>query len=229
MAKRRRVGNLLALAVLAALVERPRHPYEIAAVLRARGKDQDMPIKWGSLYTVVANLERHGLLAAVESGRQGRRPERTVYRITEAGRAELVDWTRELIAVPEREQPRFEAGLSVLGVLAPDEALDLLRQRLDRLEGQLAAQRAALAGHAREVPRIFLIEAEYDLAVREAEATWVRGLLDELTTGALPGLAEWRAWHETGAVPPEWADLAEKGTDPHSDLADLAERGTEPH
>ncbi|MDG4804525.1 PadR family transcriptional regulator [Micromonospora sp. WMMD980] len=215
MAKRRRVGNLLALAVLSVLVERPRHPYEIATVLRERGKDQDMPIKWGSLYTVVANLERHGLLAAVESGRQGRRPERTVYRITDAGRTELVDWTRELVAVPEREHPRFEAGLSVLGALHPTEATELLRRRLDRLTGQLDAQRAALARHAREVPRLFLVEAEYDLAVREAEATWVRGLLDELTTGSLPGLAAWRAWHETGAMPPEWAQPAERGTEEH--------------
>lgn len=215
MAKRRRVGNLLALAVLSALVERPRHPYEIATVLRERGKDQDMPIKWGSLYTVVANLERHGLLAAVESGRQGRRPERTVYRITDAGRAELVDWTRELVAVPEREHPRFEAGLSVLGALTPAEATEALRQRLDRLTEQLAAQRAALARHAREVPRLFLVEAEYDLAVREAEATWVRGLLEELTTGSLPGMAAWQAWHETGAMPPEWAEPAERGTEAH--------------
>lgn len=214
MATRRPVGNLLALAVLSVVIDRPMHPYEMATVLRARGKDQDMPIKWGSLYTVVRNLERHGLLAAVESGRQGRRPERTVYRITDAGRAELTDWTRELVAVPERERPRFEAGLSMLGVLPPDEATELLRQRLDRLESQLAEERAALARHLREVPRIFLIEVEYDLAVREAEAAWVRGLLDELTTGSLPGLAEWRAWHETGAVPPEWAELAERGSDP---------------
>ncbi|MFJ8580382.1 PadR family transcriptional regulator [Micromonospora sp. NPDC093277] len=213
MAKRRRVGNLLALAVLSAVVQRPMHPYEMAAVLRERGKDQDMPIKWGSLYTVVANLTRHGLLAAVESGRQGRRPERTVYRITDAGLEELADWTRELIGVPEREHPRFEAGLSVLGVLRPDEATELLRQRLDRLEDQLAGQRAELARVAREVPRIFLIEAEYDLAVRAAEADWIRGLLDELITGSLPGLAQWRAWHETGAVPPEWAELAERGTE----------------
>src|SRR2546426_6652917 len=101
MAKRRKVSNLLALAVLGVLVQRPMHPYEMASVLRARGKDQDLPIKWGSLYTVVRNLDKHGLLEAAESARQGGRPERTIYRITEAGRAELVDWTRELVSTPE--------------------------------------------------------------------------------------------------------------------------------
>src|SRR6185312_10869947 len=121
--KRRRVGSLLALAVLAVVRERPVHPYEMASVLRARGKDQDMPIKWGSLYTVVGNLEKHGLIEVAGSERSGARPERTVYRITAAGREELADWVRELIGTPEREQPRFEAGLSVLGVLQAAQAV----------------------------------------------------------------------------------------------------------
>jgi DNA-binding PadR family transcriptional regulator len=212
MAKRRRVGNLLALAVLSTLMERPRHPYDMASVLRARGKEQDMQIKWGSLYTVVQNLERHGLIEAVESSRQGARPERTTYRITDSGTAELKDWIRELVSTPERELHRFEAGLSVMGVLGPDECIALLRQRLDRLEPDLANGRSSLADAAREVPRMFLIEAEYDIAIREAEVAWVRSLLDELTTGTFPGVDGWRTWHATGQIPPEIAELAERGT-----------------
>jgi DNA-binding PadR family transcriptional regulator len=192
---------MLALAILSTVIERPMHPYEIASLLRERGKDQDMQIKWGSFYTVVQNLERHGLLEAVETVRAGARPERTVYRITDAGHAELEDWLRELIAVPEREPPKFEGALSVVGVLPPDEVISLLRQRLERLESQLAAQREALEGFSRDVPRLFLVEAEFDLAIREAEANWVRGLLGELTSGTMPGLAQWRAWHETRRPP----------------------------
>jgi DNA-binding PadR family transcriptional regulator len=215
VAKRRKVSNMLGLAVLSAVVMKPMHPYEMASVLRQWGKDQDMAIKWGSLYTVVQNLEKHGFLKATESVRHGGRPERTVYRLTEAGREELVDWVRELIGVPERENPRFEAGLSVLGVLGPDEAMALLRQRLTALEEQLAEQRARHVAAAAEVPRIFLIEGEFDLAIREAEAAWVRSLLVELTDGSLPGLDQWRQIHETGQFPPEFVDMAERGTDTH--------------
>ena len=107
---KRKIANTLALAVLGLLQERPMHPYEMASVLRERGKDQDMPIKWGSLYTVVANLEKHGLVAATGSVRQGGRPERTVYAITDAGRAELTDWVRELLADPERRSALAAAG-----------------------------------------------------------------------------------------------------------------------
>ncbi|WP_030924076.1 PadR family transcriptional regulator [Streptosporangium amethystogenes] len=211
MAKRRKVGNMLALAVLSAVYAKPMHPYEMASVLRERGKDQDMRFKWGSLYTVVRNLEKHGFLAVVESIRDGAHPERTIYRITDAGREELVDWVRELIAVPEREQPRFEAGLSVWGVIPPDEVTGLLQQRLALLEKEVAGQREALAGCSREIPRLFLVESEYDLAIREAEMNWTRSLLDELTTGSFPDLAMWRTWHETGWIPPEIEELTERG------------------
>ncbi len=211
MAKRRKVGNLLALAVLSTLVQRPMHPYEMAGVLRERGKDQDMPIKWGSLYTVVDNLEKHGFVAATESVRQGGRPQRTVYAITDAGRAELTDWVRELLATPEPEQPRFAAALSVMAAIPPDEASALLRERLATLREQLAQQRDALAESAREIPRLFLVETEYELAIRQAEADWVADLLAELATGAFPGQQLWRRFHETGEIPAEIAELAERG------------------
>ncbi|MEV3926548.1 PadR family transcriptional regulator [Actinomadura coerulea] len=210
MAKRRKVGNLLGLAVLSTVTARPMHPYEMASLMRARGKDRDMDIKWGSFYTVVGNLEKHGFLAVEGSAREGARPERTVYRITDAGRDELADWVRELIGVPERERPRFEAGLSVLGALGPDEVAALLRGRLDSMEREIAADQAALDGE-KEVPRLFLLEAEYDLAMRRAEAAWVRGLLAEIEDGALPHLDLWRSFHATGEMPPEIAELAERG------------------
>ncbi len=117
---RRKVANPLALAVLACLEERSMHPYEMATTMRARHKDESIKLNFGSLYTVVEALQRHGLIEAQETEREGRRPERTVYRITEAGSAELFDWLSELISVPGKEYLRFEAGLSLLPVLTPD-------------------------------------------------------------------------------------------------------------
>ena len=214
MAKRRKVGNLLALAVLSAVVTRPMHPYEIASVMREREKDRDMQIKWGSLYRVVQNLEKHGFLEPVQRERRGGRPERTVYRITGAGRAELEDWARELLGVPERDDLRFRAGLSVAGVLSPDEVIALLAERVRVLDAEIAAERAELARHAERIPRVFLVESEYELAIRTAEAEWARGLLREMTDGSLPGMDEWRRFHRTGELPDDLRELAERGTDP---------------
>lgn len=212
MAQRRKVNNLLAVAVLGTVVQRPMHPYEMASLLRARGKEDDLVIKWGSLYTVVRNLAKHGFLEVLESTREGARPERTVYRITDAGRAELVDWVRELVSNPQPERPRFKAGLSVLAALTPEEVESLLRHRLDALEQANAALGESLARYGKDVPRLFLLEDEYDLAVREAEAAWVRSVLDELTAGSFPGLALWQQWHTTGEVPAELTELAERGS-----------------
>jgi DNA-binding PadR family transcriptional regulator len=211
MAARRKVGNLLALAVLSTVAQRPMHRYEMASIMRARGKDQDMDIKWGSLYTVVDNLLKHGYLEVIGASRQGARPERTIYQITETGTRELVDWTRELLSVVDPEHPRFAAGLSVLAVLPPDEVIDLLQIRLDILQQSLAAQRAMITAASDQVPRLFLLENEYTLALADAEAAWLKTLLDELNGGTHPDLERWRTWHATGKMPDDLAAVAERG------------------
>lgn len=199
MPARRKVASLLALAVLSVLHERPMHRYEMAAVIRARGKDEDMGVKLGSLYTVVENLAKHGFLEVVGQSREGGRPERTVYRITDAGREEMLDWTRELLATPSPEQPSFAAGLSVLGALPPAEVIALLRHRLGLLDESVTRRREALEANGADVPRLFLVEDEYKLAITSAEADWTRSLLEELTSGTHPSLPGWQAWHAAGA------------------------------
>ncbi|WP_042437170.1 PadR family transcriptional regulator [Streptacidiphilus albus] len=207
---KRKLSNPLALAVLVHVAEQPRHPYEIAQVLRERGKDGSIKINYGSLYTVVQSLERHGFIEAAGTERDGRRPERTVYGITASGRVEMRDWLSELLGTPAKEYPRFEAGLSLMGILSPDEVGSLLAQRLARLDATLAEGRAAMAVYGTLLPRIFLVESEYSLAMTEAEAAWVRGLLADLADGSLSGAAEWRSFHETGQAPAAWADLPER-------------------
>jgi DNA-binding PadR family transcriptional regulator len=215
VAKRRKVGNLLALSLLTLLTERPMYPYEMAAKLRERGKDQAIKINWGSLYTIVQNLEKHGYIEAMQVAREGRQPERTTYRITEAGRAELTDWLQELLGVPEREYTRFEAALGDSAILGPDVLISLLRQRLEALEAANARYQADLEAWEARIPRLFMIEAEFHLALRRAEAEWVRELLKELTDGTFPGIEPWRHFHETGEVPDEVLaldTLREEGT-----------------
>jgi DNA-binding PadR family transcriptional regulator len=201
MAQRRKVSNLLALSLLNMLTQRPMYPYEIATTLRERGKDNAIKINWGSFYTVVQNLEKYGFIEAIEVDREGRQPERTTYQITDVGRAEVNDWLRELLSVPEREHSSFEAALGESAALPPDELVELLQQRLAALEKANDRLQAELATLATQLPRLFLIESEYYLALRRAEQEWVRGLLEEFTGGTFPGLEDWRRFHATGEVP----------------------------
>jgi DNA-binding PadR family transcriptional regulator len=168
-----------------------------------------MKINWGSLYTVVQNLEKHGFIETVEVGREGRQPERTTYQITDAGRDELHGWLRELISEPQREYTSFEAALAECAVLSPRELTQLLKQRLEVLETATAEHEAGLAALETSLPRLFLIESEYHLALRRAETEWVRGVLTEFTDGTFPGIEDWQRFHDTGEVPADIAALAE--------------------
>ncbi|MDQ3965242.1 MAG: PadR family transcriptional regulator [Actinomycetota bacterium] len=200
MAKRK-VSNLLALAVLALLYERPMHPYEMASVMRERGKHESIKLNYGSLYTVVEALQREGLILPRETVREGRRPERTIYALTEAGRAEFLSWLRELLREPVKEYTQFAAGLSFIPALPPAETATLLKERESLLEEEVERMRSEMKAlmEGREgrprVPRLFLIEAEHELVLREAELRWVRGLAREIEDGTLDGMPEWEAFH----------------------------------
>jgi DNA-binding PadR family transcriptional regulator len=193
MSTRNRRTNPLALAVLALLWERGMHPYEMAATLRQRRKEASIKLNYGSLYAVVESLERHGLIVAVEARREGRRPERTVYGLTEPGSRELHEWLRELIAVPVNDYPQFEAGMSLVGVLPPDEVGMLLERRAALLGQQIAELRAiTVALRAQGVPALALIEQKYRIAMLEAEHTWVGEFTAALRDNTLEGLQQWR-------------------------------------
>jgi transposase len=96
-------------------------------------------------------------------------------------------------------------------VLSPRELTDLLKLRLDALEAANAEHQAGLETWGAGLPRLFLIESEYHLALRRAETEWVRGLLTEFTDGTFPGLADWQKFHDTGELPAEIQALAETG------------------
>ena len=202
--KKPAITNPLALAVLALLFERPMHPYEMAATLRERQKDASIKLNYGSLYTVVDQLQRAGFIVAQETSRDGRRPERTTFAITSAGLARMRDWMHDLIREPVKEYPQFEAALSLMGIVPPDEVASLLAERIGRLEERIREMRQLLNDAAAQgLPRLFMIESEYELTMAKAELAWVRSLHDEIATGALPDLALWRAFHE-GHLRMEW-------------------------
>ena len=196
MASERKVSNPLALAVMALLYERPMHPYEMVSLMRERGKHESVRLRYSSLYSVVEALEREGLVLPLETVREGRRPERTVYGLTEAGRVEFLSWLRELLREPAKEYTQFAAGLTFLAALPPDEAAVLLEERVRLLEEEIEVKRTLLDTVMEQgLPRLFIVESEHELILREAELRWVRELVREIQAGTLGGMAEWEAFH----------------------------------
>ncbi len=177
--------NLWALTVLCLLRERPMHPYEMQRLIRQRKKDDFLDLKRGSLYHAIGRLQRAGLVEVVATTREGKRPERTVYRITERGGEELSAWLRELLANPARETSQFFAALSFIPVLQPHDALEQLEARAGLLEAEIAGMDSALRTLIPRLGRVVLIELEYALAMRRAELEWVRSATADLRDGRL--------------------------------------------
>jgi DNA-binding PadR family transcriptional regulator len=197
VAKRRKVNNLLGLAVLSYLTTGPKHPYELGRLLREHGDDRSIKFNHGSLYMVVRQL-------AQETTREGQRPERTVYALTDAGRNELRDWLRELVEEPQHEYPHFVAALSLIAALPPGEVVELLGRRLGRLAEQRAEIRnlidSTLAGG---VPPLFLVEEDYRLALLDAESVFVEQFIERITHPETGWGRLWAEFHGEPAITDE--------------------------
>lgn len=169
------------------------HPYQMASVMRQRGKEESIKLNYGSLYTVVKALTKAGLIEAQETEREGRRPERTIYHLLKAGHAELIDWLSEMVSTPTKEYPRFEAALSMLPALPPEDAQELLDERCTLLELRLLqhqSMRQMLEKH--EMPELFGLESDFSAALIQAELEWVRRLSSRIAAGELGGIEGWR-------------------------------------
>jgi DNA-binding PadR family transcriptional regulator len=204
---KRATTNPLALAVLATLSQRPMHPYEMAASMRAQHYDTAVKLNYGSLYSVVESLHRAGCIDVEGVSRAGNRPKRTIYSVTPAGRAELSEWLGSVLGKPVQEYPLFVAGLAFMVALHPDDVRRHIAERADRLATEVISMQEALDGARRAgadgapVPRVFLLEDEYQLRMRRAELEWVRELISDMDAGVLDGLEGWREYHQQADGP----------------------------
>lgn len=180
----------LALCILELLDERPMHPYELASTMRERHHDEFIRLNFGSLYHTVELLERNGWIVSAEREKEGRRPERTIYKLTGPGRDAFLRVVSDIIAQPRREYPHFAAGLMFMHHLTSAKASQLLRDRALALEALTAKLSTILSElHARGLRRLAVIELEHKIAMLDAERKWVIGLEKEISEGKL----EWKS------------------------------------
>src|ERR1035437_5153778 len=99
MEMRTQPKDMVALTTLGLLSEQPCHPYEIQRLLKERHKSYAVG-KPRPLYRAIEELEAAGYIEPVETSREGRRPERTVYRITSDGSEVLENWIADLLSTP---------------------------------------------------------------------------------------------------------------------------------
>lgn len=185
------------MAVLGLLAGGPLHPYRMERLLREWGKDQVIRIgQRANLYTAIKRLHADGAISVRQTERDQQYPERTVYEITGAGQELLIGRLEEMVSTPRNEFPEFPGALSFLMLLGPEGAAASLEKRASALRAAVTGMDAAEEQYPAGIPRVALIEAEYQRAITEAELAWVNGVLEELRTGTLT----WTAADFAGAA-----------------------------
>lgn len=193
--------SILALAVLSLLHEEPMHPYRMQQLIKQRHKEAVVNVRLrSSLYQTIDRLQRAGLIAVQETEKADNRPERTIYCLTTEGEVTVRGWLREMLAHPVNEFPEFPAALSFMPLLTPEEALTLLTQRADALAAEMAEIDQKLSAVSPWLPRLFILEVDYQRTVMRAEHQWLQTVIADLQSGDL----HWDdAWLEQQKEPPE--------------------------
>lgn len=174
------------LTVLALLTAGPLHPYGMQRLIKTWGKDDVVNVgQRANLYKTIRRLHEAGLIAVRQTERSQQYPERTVYELTEEGRRTGLRWLHEMLATPRSEYPAFPAALSFAMLLDPEQVTDVLSQRLAAIQVRLAQLDSQLQDNRHTLPRIGLIETEYQRAVTDAEARWLSSVIDDLKSGKL--------------------------------------------
>ncbi|NKQ58269.1 PadR family transcriptional regulator [Amycolatopsis sp. K13G38] len=177
----------LAMAVLELLYERPMHPYEMTQLMRERHVDRRVKLRPGSLYHTVERLLSQGFIEVVDTQRQGRRPERTVYAITDLGRDTFSAQTRQMLTTLAPDYTPYPVALSAGNELDREDFLNQLRRRVIQLHGQVAAERTiAEQLIEKQLPRMYWIDFDYITHQRQSELDWTKKLIDDLETGRIP-------------------------------------------
>jgi DNA-binding PadR family transcriptional regulator len=176
------------MAILGFLCHRPMHPYEVTRVLRRQPGNRNLELSPGSIYHTVERLETDGLIETTGTQREGNRPERTVYRVTERGRAVFTAHAGNLISAPAPDHlADYPVALSAGYALGRDDFLGHLRMRVANLRARIAADDVIEAElRERGVPEVSWLDFAFAHHQRRSEVDWTAKLIEQLEAGRIP-------------------------------------------
>lgn len=175
------------LAILGFLRERNYHGYELKKIIEKRmGSWTD--IKFGSIYHALGHLEKSGAVRKVSTTKDGAKPARSIYAITDAGREEFKTLLRENILDLHRVYIKEDIGIFFGGKLDKDEFAEILRKRI----GMLLELEDFLEKHSREIEKFIpdcinvarWLVMHYVMHLK-VEVEWYKKIREELIAGKL--------------------------------------------
>jgi len=187
------------LVALGLLSEGPLHGYDLRRRFEERGLPAYTRLSFGALYHALGRLEEKELVTRRGAERAGRRPERVVFEITAAGRAELRRLALEALQSIERLIHPVDEALAFSVRLAADEVAAALNERLARqrevvrdLEArapEIVAQIRRASARAADPARVMRVGPsmlEHALAHERAELAWLEALCERIAAPQAP-------------------------------------------
>lgn len=172
--------------ILGLLTETPMHPYQVFQILEKRHDTRLVKVNAGAVYHGMERLDKQGLVEKVAVERQGRRPERTTYTITPAGRSVLTSHVRMFLSQVISSYPLFPVGVAQAHLLeASAVVLALTERRAHQSQLLHELQQAATRLRAEGLPRRYLLEVDLEIATLNAEIAWIDQTNADLSTGEL--------------------------------------------
>jgi PadR family transcriptional regulator AphA len=163
--------------VLGLLSEAPMTGYEIKKRVGKHLKSVTNA-SYGTLYPTLHRLLAEGAVH-MEEKPQAHRPARKVYDITERGLRELEEWLRQP-AEPDHIRRDFLLKLFMARNLPPADMLDMLLQRRDCMETQLAEQEQATRSLNGNTPPNQVWVSEYVVEMCKAELVWLSRVIAQI-------------------------------------------------
>ncbi|MFF5703552.1 PadR family transcriptional regulator [Streptomyces sp. NPDC012794] len=179
--------SAIRLLVLGAVRQHGRaHGYQVRNDLEYWGAHEWSNAKPGSIYHALKQMAKEGLLLAHEvapSTVGG--PPRVEYEITEQGTEEYLTQLRQALTSYDQKMDVLSAGVGFIVDLPRDEAVALLRERIERLQQWRSSvteyytpeNGPGQLGHIGEIMNMWLHSAD-------SEAAWTRGLIGRIENGA---------------------------------------------
>jgi DNA-binding PadR family transcriptional regulator len=185
-------GEVTRLTLLSLLSAGPSHGYGLRAQMESWRMDAWANIRYGSIYQVLGRMEAEGLVKVVSHGADGRRPARSTYAITEAGREELHRLLRAAWATPTLEVQPVNVALSMvgMGLLPAEEIEECLVKRLAALEQGAAEIKAeeqrslALCAGYPGAAQVLADHFNHFHRLVEAERAWAAQVLEHVRDGS---------------------------------------------
>src|SRR5690606_30938851 len=188
------MSSAIRVLLLGSLLDGPLHGYEVRRRLELWGADGCANVAYGSIYHGLAKMADEGLLEVVDEGtgdaarpRRRGRGGRTVYAVTEAGRAEFhrqaLWYWRNIMPINDP----FQVALIFMDRLDREELLLAMRARADLLRLTLrtmdhAWEHKRAGGAAPHIAENMKLAAEQ----LKVQLDWIEGALPRVERGELP-------------------------------------------